>query len=109
MCSTNYTSHFVHVLKEYFVRYKVYVSPQVKSIFNVLQGGSRSRLESIDSRLGDDLLDDVLTAPSRAHNATPTNADEVCVYSDCNNLYSVCVFYMYMFFLCTASWSQDRE
>lgn len=109
MCSTSYISHFVHVLKEYFVRYKVYVSPQVKSIFNVLQGGSRSRLESIDSRLGDDLLDDVLTAPSRAHNATPTNADEVCVYGDCNHLYSVCFLICTCVFLCTASWSQDRE
>ena len=42
---------------------------------------SRSRLESIDSRLGDDLLDDVLIAPSRAHNAMPLNADEVCTSS----------------------------
>ncbi len=34
-------------------------------------------MESIDSRLGDDLLDDVLIAPSKAHNAMPSNADEV--------------------------------
>lgn len=37
-------------------------------------------MESIDSKLAEDLLDDVLTAPPRAHNATPTNDDEVCDY-----------------------------
>ena len=38
----------------------------------------RNRLDSVDSRVdGEDLLDDVLTAPPRARTATPTNDDEV--------------------------------
>ena len=61
-------------------------------------------MESIDSRLGDDLLDDVLTAPSRAHNATPPNADEVCAMT----VKSYDSIYMCFFVVFTFSFLESR-